>query len=603
MFQSFDTHSEGAKAADRLTLLRAAMATEGVDGFIVPRADAHQGEYVPPRDERLAWISGFTGSAGFAVILKNEAALFVDGRYTIQSRQQVDEDLFEIVPIHTMPVSEWVLSCAPGKIRLAYDPWLHGKAEIEKIGAAVAARRGQMVAAENLIDRVWADQPAPPRKPLRTHPEEFAGESSAAKRARLSHELAEAGATATVLTLPDSIAWLLNVRGADISRNPVPLVFAILHASGAVDLFADASQVSEDVASHLGGDITRRDPASLQEALQDFGDQTVALDKTSCPVAIAQLLESGGARIVWRPDPCILPKAQKNTAELDGARAAHRRDGAAVSRFLRWLDEEAPKGHLTEIDIATRLEAERRSTNALLDISFDTIVGSGPNGAICHYHVDSEGNRQLNAGELMLVDSGGQYQDGTTDITRTIWTGEPPAGAVRAYTLVLKGMISLSTARFPVGTNGRDLDVLARIALWRQGMDYDHGTGHGVGSHLCVHEGPARISRAGAVNLLPGMILSNEPGYYAEDAFGIRTENLIIVTEAEVPEGGDRPMLGFETLTLAPIDKRLIDPAILTAEEITWLNEYHARVLAEIGPQLSGGDLEWLNKACAPLEQ
>lgn len=603
MFQSFDVHSEGALAAERLKRLRDIMDAEGVDGFVVPRADAHQGEYVPPRDERLAWISGFTGSAGCAVILRDQAALFVDGRYTIQSRQQVDENCFEIVPIHVTPVAEWLMSAAPGGLRLAYDPWLHSKAEVNKIGAAVNARRGRLVPGPNFIDQAWHDQPAPPQKPLRTHPEEFAGEASARKRSRLAHEFAEAGAAATVLTLPDSIAWLLNVRGADIPRNPVPLVFAILHASGAVDLFAESSQIDEQVAAHMGGDVTRVDPAAFEQRLAAFDGQTVALDKSSCPAAIAHILQGAGADIIWRPDPCIMPKAQKNPAELNGARAAHRRDGAAMSRFLRWLDENAPQGALTEIDIARRLESERRATNALLDISFDTIAGSGPNGAICHYHVDNAANRRLNAGELMLVDSGGQYQDGTTDITRTMWTGEPPQGAVRAYSLVLKGMIALSTARFPVGTTGRDLDVLARIAMWRCGMDYDHGTGHGVGSHLCVHEGPARISRAGEVKLAPGMILSNEPGYYAEDAFGIRIENLIIVTGPDTPEGGDRPMLGFETLTLAPIDKRLLNPALLTQDETNWLDDYHARVWAEIGPQLTGADLDWLQQACAPLAE
>lgn len=602
MFQTFDAPVGGAAATDRLSRLRVAMAASAVDGFLIPRADAHQGEYVPPRDERLAYLTGFTGSAGAAVVLARRAALFVDGRYTIQAADQTDSTLFEITPIHETPPSKWLAEAASEGAQIGYDPWLHGRTEIDKLTEALAAKGAALVPlAINLIDETWPDQPSPPTAPIRVHPTALAGQSSADKRADIASTLAAADEAAAVLSLPDSIAWLLNIRGGDIARNPVPLVFAILHNDARVTLFADRAQIDDKVAAHLGPAVERQGRDEVLEALKWFAGRRVRLDRATCPLAIAQALDDAGAEISWGTDPCIMPKAQKNDAEIAGSRAAHIRDGAAMARFLHWFDNRAPKGGLREIEIVQRLEEERRATNQLLDISFDTIAGAGAHGAIVHYRVTEATDRALEPGELMLVDSGGQYQDGTTDITRTMWTGEPPEGAKRAYTLVLKGMIALSTARFPIGTTGRDLDVLARAALWRAGADYDHGTGHGVGSYLCVHEGPARIARAGSIALEPGMILSNEPGYYSKGAFGIRIENLIVVTEAAVPEGGDRKMLGFETLTFAPIDTRLIDRTIMNDDEVSWLNAYHGEVLAKIGPSLSGEDLNWLTSACAPI--
>lgn len=602
MFQSFDAPGGGASGKERLAALRSAMQSAGVDGWLIPRADAHQGEYVPPRDERLAWLTGFTGSAGFAVALAERAAVFVDGRYTLQAAAQVDDEAFQITSLIDEPPSTWLAANAPDSAQVAYDPWLHPKAEVERFTSALAQPKGELIAwAENLIDQVWDDQPAAPRAAIRVHDDAFAGESHVSKRGRLGDGLKEADIDATVLTLPDSIAWLMNIRGGDIPRVPVPLVFAILRASGAATLFAEEEQVDQALKDHLGRDVSILPKAALKEALAKMGDQRIALDPASCPMAIAHAVEAAGGQIVWRQDPCIMPKACKNEVEIQGARNAHRRDAPAMVRFLRWLDDEAPKGKLTEIDIARRLEGERRATNQLMDISFDTISGSGPNAALPHYRVSKASNRTLNAGELMLVDSGGQYRDGTTDITRTMSTGTPAPEAVRAFTLVLKGMINLSMIRFPKGTAGRDIDVLARAALWRAGLDYGHGTGHGVGSYLCVHEGPARIAKVGVTPLAPGMILSNEPGYYLEGSFGIRIENLITVTEPEIVEGGDVPMMGFETLTLAPIDVRLIDKALMTVEEIDWLNAYHARVLAEIGPDMEGEDRVWLEAACAAI--
>lgn len=602
MFQSFDTPGGGANGKDRLAKLRSDMQAAGVDGCLIPRADAHQGEYVPPRDERLAWLTGFTGSAGFAVALAGKAAVFVDGRYTLQAAAQVDGDAFEINSLIDEPPSVWLSANAPQGGKIAYDPWLHPQAEVERFTKALMQPSGELVAwGENLIDQIWDDQPAAPRAAIHTHDDAFAGESHIAKRGRLGNGLKDADIDATVLTLPDSIAWLLNIRGGDIPRNPVPLVFAILRANGAATLFAEEEQVDQALKDHLGRDVSILPKAALLDVLAQTGDQRIALDPASCPMAVAHAVEAAGGQIVWRQDPCIMPKACKNEVEIQGARNAHRRDAPAMVRLLRWLDDEAPKGELTEIDIARRLESERRATNQLLDISFDTISGSGPNAALPHYRVSKDSNRTLNAGELMLVDSGGQYRDGTTDITRTMSTGTPAPDAVRAFTLVLKGMINLSMIRFPKGTAGRDIDVLARAALWKAGLDYAHGTGHGVGSYLCVHEGPARIAKVGVTPLAPGMILSNEPGYYLEGAFGIRIENLITVTEPEIVEGGTLPMMGFETLTLVPIDVRLIDKALMTAEEIDWLNAYHARVLDEISPDVEGEDRAWLEVACRAI--
>ncbi|WP_340109499.1 aminopeptidase P family protein [Pikeienuella sp. HZG-20] len=603
MFQDF-TDSPSAAGAGPLPDLRAEMNARGLDGFIIPRADAHQGEYVPPADARLAFMTGFTGSAGVAVALAEDAAIFVDGRYTLQAEAQVDGTAWRRLSLHEVPVGKWIAETAPNGARIGFDPWLHGKTEIDAIETALSAIDAVAVPVEtNPVDAIWRHQPAPPAAPIRPHAAALAGEESTSKRARIGAAVREAGADAAVLTLPDSIAWLLNIRGGDIPRNPVPLVFAILRASGETTLFIRAGQDADPaLAAHLGPDVRIAARADFPAALQGLGGENVLLDRRSSPLAVAHALTAAGAAIVWGDDPCVLPKAIKTSAEIDGARAAHLRDAAAVARFLAWLDREAPSGRLTEIAIAKRLEAERRATNALMDISFDTIAGAGPHGAIVHYRVTEASDRTLSPGELMLVDSGGQYIDGTTDITRTIAVGTPPEGAIRANTLVLKGMIAVSTARFPPGVNGRDIDTMARAALWRAGFDYDHGTGHGIGAYLCVHEGPQSLSRRGAVPLRPGMMVSNEPGYYRTGAFGIRIENLLLVEAPSIPAGGDRAMMGFETLTLAPIDRRLIDPALLSAEERAWLDAYHARVRSTLKPLLDERDGAWLEAATAPLQ-
>ncbi len=573
-----------------------------------------------PCDERLAWLTGFSGTAGLAVVLAGRAALFVDGRYTLQAAGQVMGDLFEVVAVHETPAPRWLEQAAADGMAVGYDPWLHGKAEIDKLAEAAARTGARLVAMEpNPLDEVWEDRPPKPMGAVRVHPERLAGEPAAERRRRIGAALAGEGAgegsgngagegaDAAVLTQPDSIAWLLNIRGADLPHTPVALGFAVLRADGSVALFMEPDKLDGEVRAHLGNEVAVAAPDRMEAALAELAGRTVLVDRAACPLWIADRLEGAGATLKWGEDPCLRPKARKNEAELAGARAAHRRDGAAMARFLHWLDEAVAAGEtLTEIDVVTRLEEFRAATGALEDISFDTICGAGPNGAIVHYRVTRETNRTLAPGELLLVDSGGQYRDGTTDITRTIPVGPVAAGLRRPFTLVLKGMIALSRARWPKGVAGRDLDTFARAALWQAGLDYDHGTGHGVGVYLNVHEGPARISRRGGeVALEPGMILSNEPGCYREGAFGIRIENLVAVTGPSVPEGGERPMLGFETLTLAPIDRRLIDSDLLGPYDAAWLDAYHARVLAEIGAELDREDdaavLDWLRRACAPL--
>ncbi|HSF93726.1 MAG TPA: aminopeptidase P family protein [Thermohalobaculum sp.] len=608
MFQSFETDSDRAAVAGRVAALRERFDATGIDGVLVPRADAHQGEFVAPHDERLRWLTGFTGSAGTAVVLSGRAALFVDGRYTLQAAGQTDTEVFEVVPVHETSVARWLEGALTAGKVLGYDPWLHGRTEIDRLEKAAGKCGARLLPLEaNPVDEIWRDQPPPPMGAVHVQPEAIAGESAAERRRRIGAALAESGAEAAVLTQPDSIAWLLNIRGGDLPRSPVAQGFAVLHAGGSVTLYMEPDKIGGEVREHLGNEVGISPPGDLAEGLKAMAGRTVLLDRATCPLWIATRLEDAGAKLDWGEDPCLLPKAQKNAVELDGIRAAHRRDGAAVVRFLHWLDDAVARGEaLTEIDIVKALEGFRAATGALLDISFDTICGAGPNGAIVHYRVSRESNRALRQGELLLVDSGGQYQDGTTDITRTVAVGAADPAAVRPFTLVLKGMIALSRARWPTGVAGRDLDALARSALWEAGMDYDHGTGHGVGAYLNVHEGPARISRRGGdVTLEPGMILSNEPGYYQEGRFGIRIENLVAVTEPSVPAGGDRPMLGFETLTLAPIDRRLIDRTLLGHDDAGWLDAYHARVLREIGAGLdAGGDaavLEWLARACRPL--
>ncbi|TCP62408.1 Xaa-Pro aminopeptidase [Rhodovulum bhavnagarense] len=600
MFQGFDSPTRPEDGQPRLAALRAVMAREGLAGFLVPRADAHQGEYVAPRDARLAWLTGFTGSAGFACVLMDKAGVFVDGRYRVQARAQIDGAVFAPVDWPEVRLADWLRENL-GSGTVGLDPWLHTPREIETLEGALADSGIVLREVDNLVDRIWSDQPAPPLGEIIPYPETLAGETHGAKRARIAKILCAAGQQAAVLTLPDSIAWLLNIRGSDIPRNPVPHGFAVLHRDGRVTLFVDPAKVTETLRAHLGGEVTLRPVEALAPGLKSLVGP-VRVDPGSAPLWILRQLQEGGIEIAQAEDPCILPKARKSQAELDGTRAAHLRDGAAMVEFLAWLDREAPSGRLSEIDVVRALEGFRHATGHLRDISFDTIAGAGPNGAIVHYRVTEATNRPVRPGELLLVDSGGQYLDGTTDITRTMAVGEPPQEARAPFTRVLKGMIAISRARFPKGLSGRDLDALARYPLWLAGQDYDHGTGHGVGVYLCVHEGPQRLSRLSGVVLEPGMIVSNEPGYYREGAFGIRIENLVVVREAAPLEGADdRAMLDFETLSWVPIDRRLIAPALLSKDERDWLNAYHAEVAQRIGPLVSDAARDWLVGATAPI--
>jgi Xaa-Pro aminopeptidase len=593
--------SAAAPAEERLSALRAALAQADLHGFLVPRADEHQGEYVPRAAERLAFLTGFTGSAGLAIVLAERAAVFVDGRYTLQVEAEVDQRLYEICHLTKTPPWDWIAGAAQPGQRIACDPWLHTPDGLARLKAAAAKAGATLVPVPNAVDAVWADRPAPPTAPVVPHGAEFAGQPSGEKRAALAEKLAADGVAAAVITLPDSIAWLLNVRGGDVSHSPLPLSFAILTCDGTVDWFLDPRKVTPELAPHLGAEVRVRGPGEFGDALAQFKGKKVQVDPATAAAWIFDRLEEGGATIVRDADPCLMPKACKNEVELQGIRSAHRRDGAALTKFLGWVAREAPKGGVREMAAADKLEAFRRQSNLLRDLSFGTISGSGPNGAIVHYRASEKTNRELEPGELYLVDSGGQYPDGTTDVTRTVAIGPPAAEMKKHFTLVLKGHIALATARFPAGTSGSQLDALARLALWREGLDYDHGTGHGVGHYLCVHEGPQRISKLpNTVALKPGMIVSNEPGYYRTGAYGIRIENLVAVAKlGESEAGGD--LLGFETLTLAPIDRALVDASLLSAEEIAWLDAYHSRVRAEIGPQLEGADRAWLEEATAPL--
>ncbi len=609
-FQTFSDNPDPTVGAPRVALLRAEMEKRGLDGFVVPRADEHQGEYVPPHAERLRWLTGFAGSAGLAIVLRDKAAIFVDGRYTLQVRDQVDMDVFDARHLIEEPATVWIEENLTKDARLGFDPWLHTAAGAARLRAACKKAGAELVpCTDNLIDAVWTDQPEKPAGKVVPHPLDHAGEPHDEKLARVAESLEHADVHAAVLTQPDSIAWLLNIRGSDVAHTPLPLSFAILHADGHADLFMDERKLTKETRDHLGNKVTIHAPGRLQQALDELGSakKEIRLDPASAAEWIRDRLSDAGAVIRNGDDPCLLPKAKKNAAELNGTREAHRRDGAAVTRFLAWLSREAASGSVDEITAAQKLEAFRAETGALKDLSFDTISGAGPNGAIVHYRVTEATARKLEPGDIYLVDSGAQYLDGTTDITRTVSVGEPRQTPEMAdvrdrFTRVLKGHIALATARFPKGTSGSQLDVLARHALWQAGLDFDHGTGHGVGSYLSVHEGPQRISKmAHSVPLEPGMIVSNEPGFYKTGAYGIRIENLVAVTEPAEIDGGERPMLGFETLTLAPIDHALLDMSLLTDDERAWLNAYHARVLDEIGPLLPPEDVAWLERAAKEL--
>ena len=591
-----------AGSAERLAALRAELDRRGLDGFLVPRADEHQGEYVSSRAERLLWLTGFSGSAGLAVVLRDSGAIFVDGRYTLQAEREVDTTLFE--PHHSVeePAGSWIAErLKSGK--LGYDPWLHTEDQVKRLSAALKRSGTELVAAEpNPLDAVWPDQPDPPLTPAVAHELLFAGETSADKRAKLAGELRRQGIHAAVLTMPDSIAWLLNLRGNDVPRTPLCLSFALVDDEGQVDWFVDARKVTADLPAHLGNGVRVRQPEELAQALGEQRDRKVLADPTSAAQWVFTRLEEAGAEVMRGDDPCLLPKARKNPTELAGARAAHRRDGTALVTFLAWLAETAPNGGVTELAASDHLYRLRAEGDRFRDLSFDTISGSGPQGAIMHYRVTPETNRELQTGELYLVDSGAQYLDGTTDVTRTIAIGPPSPEMRRRYTLVLKGHVAIATARFPEGTTGSQLDSLARRPLWDEGLDFDHGTGHGVGSYLSVHEGPQRISKVpNRVALKPGMIISNEPGYYKPGAYGIRIENLVAVQPAEPGSNDERKMLDFETLTLAPFDQTLIDVSLLSEGEISWIDGYHSRVRRELLPALDEPVKTWLEAATAPL--
>ncbi len=593
--------------ADRLAALRAELGTRSLTGFVVPLTDEHMSEYVGGYAQRLAWLTGFEGSAGSAAVLPARAAMFTDGRYTLQVREQVPGDLYEYEPVPQTSVGDWLGRHAGEGDRIGYDPWLHTAAWVAATAAKLKERGATLVAVErNPIDSIWSDRPARSDARLEIHPDSLAGQSAAAKRADIAAWLNGRRADVAVVSALDSIAWALNVRGKDVVHTPVALAFALFRADASADLFIDAAKVDVEVRAHLGPDVRVHAREAFVPALEALGGKTVAADPATAVAAIFEALKRAPARIVEARDPIALPKAIKNATEIAGTKSAHLRDGAALTRFLHWFAGEAPKGNLDELGAAAKLRSFRDLTNSLEDLSFDTISGAGPNGAVVHYRVSEATNRRIETDSLFLVDSGGQYRDGTTDVTRTLAVGTPSAEMRDRFTRVLKGHIALARAVFPVGTRGTQLDTLARQFLWAAGLDYAHGTGHGVGSYLAVHEGPARIATMGGGQpggdepLAAGMILSNEPGYYKSNEYGIRVENLVLVVAKDVA-GAEKEMLGFETLTLAPIDRALIDTGLLDAGERAWVDAYHARVAAEVGPHLDADAQAWLSAATAPL--
>ena len=593
--------------ADRLAALREQLKAEKLDGFVVPLTDEHMSEYVGSYAQRLAWLTGFEGSAGSAVVLPEEAAIFVDGRYTLQVRQQVSPDQWSYQSVPETSTTQWLEEHSPEGARIGYDPWLHTRDWVKKAKEALASRGAELVAVDkNPIDEIWKDRPEASKAHLVVQPDQYAGKSAAEKRTEIGDWLAKHHADSAVLSALDSIAWAFNIRGADVTHTPVALAYALVHADGTADLFVASEKIDADVRQHLGNGVRLHERSEFESALSQLKGKTVVVDPERAVAAIFEALDKAGAKILPLRDPTILPKALKNPAEIAGQKAAQERDGAVISKFLHWIDAEAPKGDVDELKASDHLEALRRENPELRDLSFDSISGAGSNGAIVHYRSSEKTNRKLEKGTLYLIDSGGQYVDGTTDITRTVPIGEPTDEMRDRFTRVLKGHIAIATAVFPKGTRGSQLDSFARRPLWEAGLDYAHGTGHGVGSFLAVHEGPQRISPVGSSQsggdepLQAGMIISNEPGYYKTGEYGIRIENLVLVVPREI-EGAEKEMLGFETLTFAPIDRRLIDVEMLEPEELVWLNCYHAHVLARIGPKLSGADLAWLQAACAPI--
>jgi Xaa-Pro aminopeptidase len=588
----------------RLTALRALMKKNRLSAYLVPRQDEFQGEYVPAYAERLHWLSGFSGSWGMAIVTLHNALIFVDGRYTVQVREQVDIKLFQPQHLIDEPPSKWIEQTANRGARIGYDPWLTTIADADRFTKACSFAEASLVAIPgNLIDQIWEDQPPRPTAQIFNHPLEFAGKSIADKLADCAKTIAKSNADVAVIAEPSSVAWAFNIRGQDIPYTPVVPAYAILRRKGKAELFINSAKVPDALRTKLAEHVTIKKPDDIAKSLSALGKRkaTVLLDDSSAPDAVRKMLEKAKAKITTGTDPCTMPKACKNGVELEGARQAHLRDGTAMVQFLYWLDQESSRIDATEVEVAAKLRGFRETSNLLADLAFETIPASGPNAAIPHHHASDTQPRRLQQNELFLIDSGGQYHDGTTDITRTVIIGQPTEEMRDRFTRVLKGMIEISMLRFPAGTTGAHLDAFARAALWKGGFDYDHGTGHGVGSFLSVHEGPARISKAGHIVLQSGMILSNEPGYYKPDHYGIRIENLLVVTEPSSIEGGDRKMHGFETLTLCPIDRRLIETRMLTREQLEWLDSYHARVWRELRPLVDGPLANWLTKACGPL--
>ena len=593
----------------RLSALREELKRRGLHGFVIPISDEHMSEYIGGYAQRLAWLTGFGGSAGSAVVLKDHAAMFVDGRYTIQVRDQVDSKLYDYCLVPKVSMGKWIADNAPAGAKIGFDPWLHTKGWADEVGKALAKKGSKLIAVDtNPVDAVWQDQPEPSTAAALVHADEHAGRSSAEKRAEVADWLKDEGYDAAVVSALDSIAWLLNIRGADVERTPVALSYLIAHADGTAELFIAPEKVTPELEKHLGNAVTIRARSEFDGALSGMKGKTVSVDPDYGVAAIFRLLEDAGAKPVAERDPVILPKAIKNSVEQQGHRSAQKRDGAAVTRFLHWLSVAAPKGGETELSAAAKLQEFRKATGVLKDNSFDTISAAGPHAAIPHYRVDEESNLPIEPGSIFLCDSGGQYLDGTTDITRTVWIGpgEPSAEQKDRFTRVLKGHIAIDRATFPQGTNGSQLDAFARQFLWQAGVDYGHGTGHGVGSYLGVHEGPQRIAKASGgqagtnQELFEGMILSNEPGYYKGGEYGIRIENLVLTVKREIA-GGEGDWLGFEPLTFVPIDAALVDRSLLTEDEIAWWNDYHAKTRELLAPQLDGEALAWLEEACKPL--
>ena len=598
-FQSFDDTTSPSQGPAHVARLRTEMARRGLDGFIVPRADEHQGEYVPRSAERLSWLTGFTGSAGTVVVLQDKAALVVDGRYTVQAAEQVDTSVITPVQLAETSVEDWIAANLPEGGTLAYDPWLHTQDGLKRLEQAAQRAGGRLDPVDmNLIDVIWIDRPAPPQAPVRPHPLEYAGEDAVSKLERIRQKMASAKLDALVISDPHNLAWAFNLRGGDVGHTPLPLGYAVLPREGRASLFFDPAKVTNEAGAAVGDLADFAPISSFPEALDSLGRRggKIRVDSATGAVALIRRIEAAGGTVDGGADPIALMKAAKNQAEIAGSRAAHLRDGVAVARFLAWLDREAPRSGLTEIDAVEALEAFRVETGALRNISFPTISGAGPNAALPHYRVTTSSNRRIETDQIFLVDSGAQYEDGTTDITRTIIVGEPSPEMKDRFTRVLKGHIAVARAVFPKGVTGAQIDAFARKPLWEAGLDFDHGTGHGIGSYLSVHEGPQRIAKTGHTPLEIGMMLSNEPGFYKPGAYGIRIENLILVEPRTIP-GGDREMLGFETLTFTPIDLRLVQPSIMTAHEVAWLNAYHAKVREKIGPGLDADTRAWLEQA------